>query len=68
MIDRRPICNGNVETFRQLFSLDSIIVWHFRSFTRKRATMRAWAARAEGPPVMLVRRPRELERLVTALS
>ena len=43
VIDRRPICNGNVETFRQVFSLDSIVVWHFRSFSRKRATMRAWA-------------------------
>jgi adenylate kinase family enzyme len=68
VIDRRPICNGNVETLRQMFSPDSIIVWHFRSFTQKRATMRAWAARAEGAPVMLVRRPRELERLVRALS
>jgi adenylate kinase family enzyme len=68
VIDRRPICNGNVETFRQMFSLDSILVWHFRSFTGKRATMRAWAARAEGPPVMLVRRPRELDGLLRALS
>lgn len=68
VIDRQPICNGNVETFRQVFSGDSIIVWHFRSFSRKRATVRAWAARTEGPPVMLVRRPRELERLLSALS
>ena len=67
-VDRRPICNGNVETLRQVFSRDSIIVWHFRSFTRKRATMRAWASRAEGPAIMLVRRPRELDRLVSALA
>ena len=67
-VDRRPICNGNVETLRQVFSRDSIIVWHFRSFARKRATMRAWATRAEGPAVMLVRRPRELDRLVRALG
>lgn len=68
LVDRRPICNGNVETVRQLFSRDSIIVWHFRSFTRKRATMRAWAARVEGPAVMLVGRPRELDQLVRALG
>jgi len=68
VIDARPICNGNVETFRQVFSPDSIIVWHFRSFARKRATMRAWAARAEGPPVLVVRRPRDLERLINALN
>lgn len=66
-VDRRPICNGNVETPRQAFSRDSIIVWHFRSFARKRATMRAWAARAEGPPVLLVRRPRDFDQLVNAL-
>lgn len=50
VIDRQPICNSNVETLRQLFSADSIIVWHFRSFSRKRTTVRAWAVRAEGPP------------------
>ena len=68
VIDRRPISTANVETFRQMFSLDSILVWHFRCFTRKRATMRGWAARAEGPPDMLVRRPCELDRLLRALS
>lgn len=66
-VDRQPICNGNVETPRQAFSRDSIIVWHFRSFARKRATMRAWAARAEGPPVLLVRRPRDLDQLLSEL-
>lgn len=68
VLDRRPICNGNQESFRQMFSRDSIIVWHFRSFARKRATMRAWAARAEGPPVMVVRGPRELDKLIAALG
>lgn len=68
VVDRRPICNGNVETPRQVFSRDSIVVWHFRSFDRKRRTMRDWAARAEGPPVMLVRRPRELDELISALG
>lgn len=68
IIDRRPICNGNVETPRMLFSPDSIIVWHFRSFARKRATMRAWASRADGPPVLLLRRPHELDRLLGALG
>jgi adenylate kinase family enzyme len=43
-LDHRPICNGNTESIRQTFSRDSIIAWHFRSFARKRATMRRWAA------------------------
>lgn len=67
-VDRQPICNGNVETLRQVFSRDSIIAWHFRSFARKRATMREWAARADGPAIVLVRRPRELDKLIEALN
>jgi len=47
-LDHRPICNGNTESLRQTFSRDSIIAWHFRSFTRKRATIRTWAA--DPPP------------------
>ena len=62
------VCNGNVETLRQMFSTDSIIVWHFRTFARKRSTMRAWAARADGPPVLLLRRPHELDRLLGDLN
>jgi adenylate kinase family enzyme len=43
-LDRRPICNGNTESFRQTFSRNSIIVWHFQSFAKKRDRVRAWAA------------------------
>jgi adenylate kinase family enzyme len=50
--DRRPICNGNTESFRQLFSRDSIVVWHFRSFKRKRRRMREWEAAGSGPAVV----------------
>lgn len=44
LVDRNEICNGNTESLGQAFSRDSIIVWHFRSFARKRARIRAWAA------------------------
>ena len=43
-LDHRRICNGNTESFRQLVSHDSIVVWHFRSFSRKRARINEWAA------------------------
>jgi adenylate kinase family enzyme len=56
-IDHRPICNGNTESFRQTFSRDSIIVWHFKSFPRKRARMRAWAADPSGPEVVRLTSP-----------
>lgn len=51
-LDRRPVCNGNHETFRQLVSHDSILRWHFRSFTHKRAQMHAWELDLDGPPVV----------------
>jgi adenylate kinase family enzyme len=67
LVDRQPICNGNVETLRGALSRDSIIVWHFRSFARKRDRMRAWAA-SEDVPILLFRRPAELERWLAVLE
>ena len=43
-ITKEPRCNGNVETWRKVVARDSIIGWHFQSFTRKRS------GRAPGPP------------------
>lgn len=66
-VDHKPICNGNTESFRQAFSRDSIIVWHFRSFARKRARIREWAA---DPPVASVVRltsPRAARRWLATL-
>ena len=34
--DRKEVCNGNVETWSQVFSKDSILVWLFRSYWRRR--------------------------------
>ena len=55
--DRQAICNGNHESWRTIVARDSIVVWHFGSFRRKRAQMRSWAAAWSGPPVVLLRRP-----------
>jgi adenylate kinase family enzyme len=68
VVTQEPMCNGNVETWRQVFARDSIIVWHFRSFARKRARMRAWAVTPDGPEVVLFRRPRELEAWIAGLG
>jgi adenylate kinase family enzyme len=65
-IDRKPICNGNQESFRHLFSQDSIIGWHFKSFSRKRHRIREWEADPSGPEVVRLSSPREVEQwLVT---
>ena len=66
IVDRRPICNGNVETLRSALSRDSIIVWHFRSFARKRARMRAWEH--DGMPMLRFTRPRDTERWLASLG
>ncbi|CAN5432722.1 AAA family ATPase [soil metagenome] len=50
-ITKEPCCNGNVESLIKAFSNDSIIGWHFKSFSRKRARIRTWQA---NPPVKQV--------------
>lgn len=60
IVTREPVCNGNVETWRRALDKDSIIAWHFRSFTAKRRRMRLWADASSGPPVLLLTSPREL--------
>lgn len=65
-LDHRLICNGNTESLRQTFSTDSIIIWHFRSFARKRARMRAWAADPPGSEVVRLTSARETRRWLAA--
>ena len=60
-IDKRLVCNGNTESLRGLYGRDSILRWHFRSFARKRERIRQWAEDPDGPPVLIVKRARELE-------
>lgn len=65
--DKRPICNGNTESFRLLIHRDSIVAWHFRTFTRKRLRMHAWASSGGRPTVLLFARPRDLNAWIEAL-
>jgi len=67
-LTREPVCNGNHETLARLFDEDSILRWHFRSFTRKRQVMRGLQADPGMPPVILFRHPRELDAWLTQLS
>jgi hypothetical protein len=67
-LDHKPICNGNTESLRQTFSRDSIILWHFQSFARKRDRIRAWAADASGPDVVRLTSPTAAKRWLESLS
>ncbi|MET1063976.1 MAG: adenylate kinase [Arthrobacter sp.] len=66
-ITREAVCNGNRETLARLFIDDSIIRWHFRSFTRKREVMRELRANPGMPPAILFRHPRQLDAWLTQL-
>lgn len=61
LFDGREVCNGNRESLRNVFSRDSIIVWHFKSFDRKRQRIRGWADNPIAPPVTRLRSPRQAE-------
>ena len=66
LVSRETICNGNRETLRALLAKDSILVWHFSSFRRKRRRMREWRAE-DGERVLLFRSPSEVDRWLRGL-
>lgn len=69
MLRGQTVCNGNYETLRGVLDpRRSIIVWHFRSFRRKRARIRAWADDPAGPKVIRLRSPAATERWICALT
>ncbi len=57
MTTGETVCNGNRESLRVTFSRESILLWHFRSFARKRARILEWER--EGQPIVVLRSHRE---------
>ncbi|MEM8705406.1 MAG: adenylate kinase [Actinomycetota bacterium] len=68
LVTRTPVCNGNVENARQVFSSDSIIAWHFRSFRRKRERILGWEADPSFPPMVRLTSPRATARWLAESS
>ena len=68
VIDKKPICNGNRETFKGTLSRDSIILWHFKSFKSKHDRIVEWEANPSGPQVLRFRRPKDVEAWLNNLS
>jgi hypothetical protein len=54
-------CSGNTESLRQAGSSDSVIAWHFHSFSRKRQQIATWQTEPSAPPVVRLRSPRLTE-------
>lgn len=68
VVRRTPTCNGNIETWRNsFFARDSILVWHFKSFRRKRLRMRYWHSSPVFPETVLLRSPAEVEQWYAGL-
>lgn len=65
LIDQQSVCNGNYESLKVIFSRESILLWHFRSFRRKRERIKAWEA--EGRAMITFRHPREAEQWLNSL-
>lgn len=68
VVTREVACNGNRETLRLVLSPDSIILWHFRSFEKKRQRMDQWEADPDAPPILRLRTPRETEDWLRTLE
>jgi adenylate kinase family enzyme len=68
IVDKQLICNGNTETWRQAFSNESIILWHFRSFAKKRARIDAWLRDPPGPQVIHLTSPQATRRWLETLE
>lgn len=66
-VDKNPICGDNVESWRRVLSADSMVVWHFKSFRRKRERIRAWAGSSPGPRIVRLRSPRATARWLESL-
>ena len=67
-VTRELVCNGNRESLRQAFSPASIIAWHFRSFTRKRAQIAKWESDPAAPPAVRLRSQRRTEDWLAGLT
>jgi len=63
MVARTTICNGNRESLRTTLSKDSLLIWHFKSFAKKRRRILAWQADPAAPAVQRIRSARDVRRL-----
>jgi adenylate kinase family enzyme len=64
IVHRQEVCNGNRESWRAVFARDSLVVWHFTSFRRKRTEIRTWEAARSGPPVIRLVSPAHARSLL----
>jgi adenylate kinase family enzyme len=55
-VDKNPICNGNIESWKQFFSKESIMLWFFKTFRKRRREYGAiFAAGGNSPNIAYIR-------------
>lgn len=59
-VSKEQVCNGNTESFKAMFSKDSLLLWHFKSFHRKRERIHKWAKEGKFA-VKVFKNPRDLK-------
>ncbi|MGH3670113.1 MAG: adenylate kinase [Pseudonocardiaceae bacterium] len=67
VISLSPVCNGNIESLRLMLSRDSILLWQWHSFARKRNRIRLWATDPFGPAVVHLTSPGATRRWLATL-
>ena len=58
---RTLVCNGNTESLSTALGRDSIVRWHFRSFSRKRDRIKQWMNQDDAPRVIRLTSPRQTD-------
>lgn len=71
IVDQNPVCNGNYETWRKFFARDSIMVWFFQSFRKRRQKgQEIFSHPEQNPHLTLIRfqHPKEARKWLESLS
>ncbi len=68
VLTRRPVCNGNVESWASVVGDGSILRWHHRSFRSKHDRIVAWEADPAMPRVLRFTAHRDLDVWLATLE
>lgn len=65
---KEPICNGNYESWGRMLGRDSILRWHFHTFSKKRRQMRGLERELGSARVLRFSSARETQRWLASLA
>lgn len=68
IVTGQVVCNGNRETLARVLAKDSVVRWHFQSFSRKRRVIRDMEAVRTSLEMVVFRRPRDLEAWLAGVA